>query len=360
MSGSLRSRSRKLLGEEETQEVAPLNMNDPASDVEIYSKEVLNALIADNLPPTPNNFSLYFDRLLENKSENLRKQILSMLELEETNDDENNIMIEHTLKQGFASVKNILGVTANLYKNISLMTKILQKRKKELSSVSDSKETVSIISSLESDVEKLNTILKKQSTQMKTLYDDTAKVVKTVESETIFDNKFGVYNKRYLMTKIEQEIELIKEFKHKSSLIMIELDKGLKDSIKNEKATVLMTRTIARLLLKTSRRSDTVSHYGNGVFSMLLKHTDIASAKKASERLCELVSNSNFFLADREVQLKISVGITEISTELSVEEIIVSGQRGIEEAYKNPKIDFAVSPTLDTRVTPQENNSTEE
>ena len=344
MAGSLRSRSRRKINtpaKEPT--IASLDMDEPTSDLEIYSKEVLSALIKDNLPPTPNNFSLYFDRLLEDKSENLRKQILSMLELEENNDNENTILLEQSLKKGFSSVKSILSVTANLYKNMSLMTKILDKRKIELEENKEIKAAAGIAASLGSDVSKLNSILKKQSSHMKTLYEDTAAIVKNVENETIFDNKFGVYNKRYLMTKIEQEVELITEFKHKSSLIMIELSRELKDSIKNDKALMLMTRTIARLLLKTSRRSDTVAHYGNGIFAMLLKHTDIESAKKASERLSDLVSNSNFFLADREIQLKISIGITDIATLHSVEEIVVSAMDGIEKAYKNNKIDFAVS-----------------
>ena len=345
MAGSLRSRNRRDINVDASPEptVAALDMDEPTSDLEIYSKEVLNALISDNLPPTPNNFSLYFDRLLEDKSENLRKQIQSMLELEESNDDENTILLEQSLKKGFSSVKSILSVTANLYKNMALMTKILEKRKKELEANTDIQAAAGIAASLEGDVTKLNTILKKQSVQMKSLYDDTAKIVKNVENETIFDNKFGVYNKRYLMTKIEQEVELITEFKHKSSLIMIELSRELAESVSSEKAIVLMTRTIARLLLKTSRRSDTVAHYGNGVFAMLLKHTDIESAKKASERLSDLVSNSNFFLADREIQLKISIGITDITTLNTVEEIVVSAIDGIEQAYKDRKIDFAVS-----------------
>lgn len=339
MAGSLRSRNRAT--KEPT--IAAVEIDEPTSDLEIYSKEVLNALIQDNLPPTPNNFSLYFDRLLEDKSENLRKQIHSMLELEENNDDENTIMLEQSLKKGFGSIKNILGVTANLYKNMALMTKILEKKRQELQENPEIQAVISVASSLESDVAKLNTILKKQSTQMRDFYDETAKIIKGVENETIFDNRYGVYNKRYLMTKIEQEIELIGEFKHKSSLIMIELSRELKESIENDKAVMLMTRTIARLLLKTSRRSDTVAHYGNGVFAMMLKHTDIDSAKKASERLCELVSNSNFFLADREIQLKISIGVTDISTLYTVEEIVVSAINGIEMAYSDPKIDYAVS-----------------
>ncbi len=344
MSGSLRSKSRRDIGAVTTEStVNALEMDEPTSDLEIYSKEVLGALIADNLPPTPNNFSLYFDRLLEDKSENLRRKILSMLELEESNDDENTIVLEQTLKQGFLSVKSILSVTANLYKNMALMTKILEKRKNELSENSEIKAVKGVATSLESDVAKLNTILKKQSFQMKTIYDETAKIIKNVENETIFDNKFGVYNKRYLMTKIEQEIELITEFKHKSSLIMIELSRDLRESINNDKVNTLMTRTIARLLLKTSRRSDIVAHYANGVFAMLLKHTDIDSAKKTSVRLCDLVSNSNFFLANEEIQLKISIGITDIESFFSVEEIVVSAIGGIEKAYDNDKIDFAVS-----------------
>jgi diguanylate cyclase (GGDEF)-like protein len=340
MSGALRSRNRRDINNVPSPEDA-LKMEPQASDIEIYSKEVLDALIKDNLPPTPNNFSLYFDRLLENQSENVRKQIVSMLELDEGNDDKT-IVLEQSLKKGFSSVKNILSITAVLYKNMALMTKILDKRKEELAQNSDEQSVSNVLATLEGDVSKLNGILKKQSFQMKELYDETATVVKSVENETIFDNTFGVYNKRYLMTKIAQETSLIEQFRHKSSLIMIELDRELKSSVKNEKAVVLMTRTIARLLLKTSRRSDIVAHYGNGVFAMVLKHTDIQSAIKASERLCELVSNSNFFLADREIQLKISIGVTDINPDNSVEEIVVNSLSGIEKAYTKLNVDFAV------------------
>lgn len=342
MAGSLRGRNRG--GSNIVDSLSKeLEADAPSDDVERYSQDVLNALIENGLPATPNNFSLYFDRLLEDKSESFRKQVKTMLELEDSNDDENTIMLELSLKQGFSSVKNILSVTANLYKNMSLMTKILEKRKKQLEANTEVQSALTIAASLEGDISKLNTILKKQSRSMKSMYDETAKIVKNVDNETIFDNKFGVYNKRYLLSKIESETALIKEFKHKSSLIMIELDRELKARVNNEKATLLMTRTIARLLLKTSRRSDTVAHYGNGKFSMLLKHTDIESAKKASDRLSELVSNSNFFLADSEIQLKISIGITDITSEHSVEEIVVSAMDGVERAYENKSVDFAVS-----------------
>lgn len=103
---------------------------EPEGELETYSKEVLRTLLKDGLPPTPNNFALYFDRLLEDKSQNMRSHIVSILELEENNDAESSIMIEQSLKQGFSYIKNILSITANLYKNMALMTKILEKENK--------------------------------------------------------------------------------------------------------------------------------------------------------------------------------------------------------------------------------------
>jgi diguanylate cyclase (GGDEF)-like protein len=343
--GVLRGRSAKsvtaqLLDNEDTL----VGLNEPNSEMEFFAKEVLSTLIKDNVPPTPNNYSLYFDRLLESKDEEFKKQIHSILELEEGNDAENTIILEQSLKQGFSTIKNMLNVSATIYKNISLMTKILEKRKKELLSHPDIKGTTTIASALENDINKLNTILKKQNNSMKELYEETANVVKKVENETIFDNKYGIYNKRYLLAKIAKEIELIKEFGHESSLIMIELSKEIKQNVKNEKIIFLMTRTIARLLLKTSRRSDTVAHYGDGVFAILLKHTSVQNAQKAADRLCDLVLNSNFFLADKEIQLKIATGITKIDVNYSVEEIIVYAMEGIELSYKNDTNCYVVSP----------------
>lgn len=338
-----RPASEKDSPKPENVESDALNMDEPSSDVEIYAKEVLDTLIEDDLPPTPNNFSLYFDRLLEDKSENLRKQILSMLELEDNNDDENAIMLEQSFREGFGSVKGILSVSANLFKNMTLMSKILEKRKTELLENANTAEAIHVAKTLENDITKLNQIIKKQNNQMKVHYEKTADVFKKVEGETIFDNKYGVYNRRYLIEKLEKEKGLIKEFKHQSSLIMIELSRDLIKEINNEKATVLMIRTISRLLLKTSRRSDIIAHYGNGIFCMLLKHTDLENAQRTSERLVSLVSSSNFFLADREVVLKICIGITNVDTESSTEEIIVSGLDAIEKAYKDESSHYATS-----------------
>jgi len=134
MAGALKNRNtQRAVNAKPSAEIKPKNIPENIEgDLETYSKEVLQTLIDEGLPTTPNNFSLYFDRLLEEKSQNTKKHIVSILDSEESNDDENSMILEKSLKQGFSSIKNVLSITANLYKNMSLMTKILDKRKQEL------------------------------------------------------------------------------------------------------------------------------------------------------------------------------------------------------------------------------------
>ncbi len=312
-----------------------------------YSQEVLDALSKDALVPTPSNFLLYFDRLLENKSSRFKKEVTSILELEDNSgNDTNTLELEKSLKLGFKSIKDILFVAADLYKNISIMNKILKKKKLEIDNSDDNQSVVAIVNTLEHDMNKLSSIFTKQIDSLKTMYDKTAGIVKKVENETIFDNQFGLYNKRYFFSKLEQEMSLIGEFKHKSSIIAVELSRLLtKNKDKIGKNTLsLMTKTIARLLLKTSRRSDIVAHYGNGVFVMLLKYTDISSAVKASQRLIDLVQNSNFFVADKEINLSVIIGIAPVITTKTSEEIVVEALKAMDTAHGDTREDYAVSP----------------
>jgi len=177
---------------------------------------------------------------------------------------------------------------------------------------------------------------------MKQLYGETAEIVKNVENETIFDNRYGIYNKRYLLTKLTQEIKMVVEFKHKSSFLAIELAQSLKEKMDSEKNLFLVTRTIAKLLMKTSRRSDIVAHFGDGIFMMILKHTDLESAKKAAERLFDLIDSSNFFLGEQEVQLVSAIGVTEVVPNLEAEEILVRALDAMAEAGSDDKIPYIV------------------
>ena len=298
-------------------------MASPESALERLSSEAVSALIKDGIPPIPTNFQLYFDRLLEELPQETQVEIKTMLDMEDSNTDEQALALEQKIKNAFRSIKQLLQVSSNLYKNMTLMSRILAKRKNEFSTIKDPK-FKNIVNTLQNDVTKLGTILDKQISTMKEHYQDTADIVKQVEQGSIFDQRFGVYNKRYLVTKLNQESQLIGQFNHTSSLVTVTLTNEIKGLVPSEKAVLLMERTVARLLMKTSRRSDIVAHYSEGVFAMLLKHTDLVNAERASNRLIELVGSTNFFLGEKEIVLGVNIGIAAIKTERSSEETLLA------------------------------------
>lgn len=59
-----------------------------------------------------------------------------------------------------------------------------------------------------------------------------------------------------------------------------------------------------------------------GIFAMILKHTDITSAKKACDRISELVYQTNFFVGTGEVETDIELSIVALDTEHNSEEFI--------------------------------------
>ncbi len=302
----------------------------PESNLEKLSSEAVSALIKDGVPPIPTNFQLYFDRMLEDLPEEVQNEIQAMMELEDSNNDEQAIALEQKIKGAFRSIKQLLQISSNLYKNMTLMSRILSKRQAELSQVKDP-DLRNVVKTLQADVSKLGTILDKQISNMKTHYQDTADIVKEVEQGSIFDQQFGVYNKRYLLTKLDAEAQQVAQFKHNSSLVTVTLTNEIRDMVPSEKAVLLMERTVARLLMKTSRRSDIVAHYSQGVFAMLLKHTDLTNAERASGRLVDLVRSTNFFLGEKEVILGVNIGIANISASRTPEETLLAALEAMKE-----------------------------
>lgn len=290
--------------------------------IEEFAKEVLEGMANDGIVPIPGNFYLYFERYLEGKPEEFKKQVLQILELEEGNEDEKRVNFEQRVKNGFSYTKQILQVVATLYKNLNLMNTIVEKRGNELEGLTNSAVAINIIRSLEKDIKKLNSIMSNQTGLLKDYYKKSAEILSEVESEAIFDSKYGVYNKRYFMSQLEKEQKSVEMFNHSSTLMMAKIPLSTSKKIGSEKGIGLVTRTISRLLLKTSRRSDIVAHFGEGVFGLLLKHSDISTAKRAAERLHDMVSSTNFFYGDKEFHLDIRMGIVKIDALKSVDESV--------------------------------------
>ncbi len=298
------------------------DLEEPTSDLEKYAQEVMGALIREGIPPTPSNFDAYFDKLLENRPPAFRKKILKLLELEDGGDDEHQGVMEQQLKEAFGSVKKLLSHINTLYKNLRHLETVVEKRAFEADTVDDQNGLKSVLEAMRKDLRAMLNVIKKESGELKEAYTAAATLIKEVQEHTIFDERFGVFKRNYLLRKIKQEEKLIKEFKHESTLMMVRADEGVMRQLKTPKMQQLVLRTVARLLLKTSRRSDVVAHYEGTIFAILMRHTALNNAEMAADRLKDLVSNTNFFVGDEEIMLDVNIGIARIHAERSTEQTI--------------------------------------
>jgi diguanylate cyclase (GGDEF)-like protein len=298
-------------------------LEEATSDLEKFSKDVLRALIADNVPPTPSNFEIYFEKVLESKPSEVKDEILTILEIESQNEQDEEEELEKAFKEGFSHIRKTMQKVGHVYKNLKHLDVILKKYAPQIKNSTDKSQLTSLSNSLIADVSKLSDIIKKETLEMKDLYQKTALVVKKSEDKSIYDSQFGVYKKSYLIQKIAQERNLVEKFNNDSTLLAVRIKEKVFNSIKNERARVTITRTVARLLLKTSRRSDIVAHYEDAIFMIVLKHTDLENAKKNANRLKNMVTATNFFFGEKEVTIDVEIGLGKITKDRSAEESMV-------------------------------------
>ncbi len=297
------------------------DLDEATTPIEKYAQKVLSKIIEDGVPPLPNYYRDYFYNMLENEPLEFRKHIYELLSLEDGNEFEKDFEYEKKIKLSFKYTKELLQRVAIVYKSSSSIKSLIESQLKEMGHITSPKALEKIIKSLEAKIEQLYKKLEKEQTAIKNLYAKNVELIKEIESNSLFDAKYGVYNKRYFLTTLQKEIKAIKNFKHISSLVTLKIKNSVIQGL-SEKGKILVNRSLAKILLKTSRRSDIIAHLGDGVFAMLLKHTDRIGAGRTVERIADMVGNAAIFLEGEEVELSIVAGIVEIKEQKEAKEYL--------------------------------------
>ena len=309
------------------------NISEPSTPLEEFAKKVFDKLIAENIPPIPYNYKVTFFNMLDNEDETFRKQVYELISLEETNELEKDMEFEKRLKASFKFSKEILQRTAILYKYINLINDLINSYKKEIENAANPKLVEKLIKNLDAKIDKISSKFANELKEIKRIYSKNVEILKEVESSSIFDSQYGVYNKNFFVKELKKEVALIDRFKHTSSIIILKIKDSILKNLKSEKSKILVNRSVAKIMLKTSRRTDIVAHLGGGKFAMLLKHTDRIGASKTVERLADMISYSSIFLEGEEVNMEIVAGIAEIiSAEISAEDYILNAFKALEKA----------------------------
>ena len=310
------STKKTVTGSKSPQE---LKNEDVLKSLNVLSKQVVGKLTKDCVPPTPENYKIYFDAQLETKSHAQRKDIGKILSLEEDIEADHTVTLEKDIQNAFIYIKSMTESIAKAYTKINMMKKITVEKEREI----EINPSHLALVSYEEDLENLEEILDKELHLIKSRYNTTAELIRNFNQHSIYDKKFSVYNKKYLMKSLENILTSIQNFEHDNTLLSIRINPSSLHNVQHQRDKVLINITLAKLLLKRSRRSDIVAHYGENIFMIVLKHTDMEQAHVAIERITDMIESTNFIVDSNNVEVELSFGISTITKRKTKEEILI-------------------------------------
>ncbi|EDM23583.1 diguanylate cyclase [Caminibacter mediatlanticus TB-2] len=308
-------------------------LTEPASPFEKFAKKVFDKLISEGVPPLPSYYRVYFFNMLEEEPAEFRKQIYEIISLEESNDLEKDFEKEKKLKLSFKYTKELLQHSALIYKTSKSLKELLIKQLQEIEHITSPKILQKIIAQFENKLDLISSKLEKENKVVKDLFSKTVEIIKDIESHSTFDSRYGLYNKNYFIKLLEKEINLISKFSHISSLVVVKLNDKILNNL-SQKGKIVANRSLAKMLLRTSRRTDEIGYLGDNIFGMLLKHTDKIGAMKTIERISDMLLNATIFMEGEEIELSIVAGIVEIKEKKEAEEYVKYAISYMKEAEK--------------------------
>ncbi len=148
--------------------------------------------------------------------------------------------------------------------------------------------------------------------QTRTLQDALMTENARLSAERLHDPLTGLFNRRYIMIRVEEEILRSSRRGHPLSCMLIDADDlaGVNENWGHQTGDIVL-RDMAHLITRTMRASDVACRYRDDQFLVLLTDTDAAGAQIAANRLRDSIAGYNFFnqMSSEPIKLTASIGV---------------------------------------------------
>jgi diguanylate cyclase (GGDEF)-like protein len=148
--------------------------------------------------------------------------------------------------------------------------------------------------------------------QARTLQDALMTENARLSAERLHDPLTGLFNRRYIMIRVEEEILRSSRRGHPLSCMLIDVDdlSSVNENWGHQTGDIVL-RDMAHLITRTMRASDVACRYRDDQFLVLLTDTDAGGAQIAANRLRDTIASYNFFnqTSSEPIKLTASVGV---------------------------------------------------
>ncbi len=304
----------------------------PKDELAAFGLLVLEKMESEKIPPLPLNYQVYFETLLDDQPDAFKKLVASNVSLDNDDIAERGREIEKSFRQSLAHTKELLQTVATVYKQATVAGEKAKSKIEAVKGLAHATQALEMTQQLLAEWESFVNVFKAEALKMNDLYASNVKLFRQTEKESIFDPQFGIFNQRHFLKQCTNEAARVSRFGHSSCVLALSLRHEKIDEIGNERKLLLVNKTMAKLLVKTSRRSDIIGYLGNGVFGIILRNTDTASAVKTAERISSMLLDSNFYLGEHEFVIHTAIGIAPLGANALAEEMLTQALAALRES----------------------------
>ena len=168
------------------------------------------------------------------------------------------------------------------------------------------------------------------------LMKKTSEIQQRFEHLAITDGLTGIFNRRHIMTRFNEEFERTRRLKKDMGCIMIDIDRF--KSINDEFGHLVgdeVLREVSVRIKNAIRIYDVLGRYGGEEFLIVLPDTDFDNTRSLAERIRENVKADMFLAADMplHIHITISSGIARMTDgDRSIDDIIKRADEGLYKA----------------------------
>ena len=147
--------------------------------------------------------------------------------------------------------------------------------------------------------------------RIKRAHDDVLESKKRLEQLAIQDELTGVYNYRYLHTRLAEEFKRAQRYRYPLACAMIDIDhfKQFNDDFGHDVGDIVLREVAARIGTAV-REVDVVARYGGEEFLLVLPNTHFAGALTVADRVWRSVGQKAIMVGERKHKVTVSVGVS--------------------------------------------------
>ncbi|MGX3098343.1 GGDEF domain-containing protein [Helicobacter sp. 23-1046] len=304
--------------------------------IDEISKKAIKMLGEGNIFPLPENFESLFERLLKQDSDKeTRNKILKVMESRNTLT--NSVALEKGINESFTNLKVIL---QNIGAVCQQLESIEKKARQKLSEIDDIQNPLTIKTSIKVLLSEVQNGYHTTFEQIKDIaknYTRTYASIVDIRKNSMFDTVLGVHNKRFFLTKMEQERVVDKEFSGPNAVFALELAPSVFAKVRDKNSLLAVLKMVAKILHDEMSRNDFICHLGEADFGIFVKNLQASQIESLANSFISRLQESNVFVNEDKVPLNVIMGASVFNTEISAQDNVRNAKVAVHKAKTQSK-----------------------